>query len=46
MIPYECKYTKEEIQKRLDEELTKQATQIYTVITFDHEYTQEQETKE
>lgn len=38
VIPYDSKLSKEEIQKCIDQHFAKYPNQIYTVITFDHDY--------
>lgn len=38
VVPYECKYTENDIKKAVDLSLQKQDTSYYAVITFDREY--------
>ncbi|MCH4266759.1 MAG: cation diffusion facilitator family transporter [Solobacterium sp.] len=46
LIPYDCKYNKEQIHQRIDDELSTNASKLYTVINFDHAFTAATETHE
>ena len=38
VIPFDCKYSKEEIKKMIDDQLQEDGKQIFTVITFDSQF--------